>query len=257
MSLSAPALHATYFGANGWLLDFAGLKVLLDPWLTGALRFPPGAWLLEGQMASHQPVPAQVDLLLLTQGLNDHTHPESLALLPRSIPVVASSAAAAKVRALGFRHVTALAPGQQCRHEQLLITATAGAPVPQVENGYLLHHPCGSLYIEPHGFLAANLPQQQLDAVITPVLDLGLPLFGAFVRGQRVLPELLERFAPRTVLASSAGGDVRFRGLLTHALWMKGSAAQAAAAMPHHTQLIDPQVGQRYALPTAQSLASA
>jgi len=30
---------------------------------------------------------------------------------------------------------------------------------------------------------------------------LGLPVAGAFVRGQAVLPELLERFQPRTVLA--------------------------------------------------------
>ena len=37
--------------------------------------------------------------------------------------------------------------------KNLLIKATAGAPVPQIENGYILSHPCGSLYIEPHGYL--------------------------------------------------------------------------------------------------------
>ncbi len=241
-------MHATYFGANGWLLEFGALRVLVDPWLTGPLRFPPGAWFFEGQLPMSQPVPADLDLLLLTQGLDDHAHPDTLALLPRSLPVVGSPSAAAKVRQLGFSTVTALAPGEQYRHDGLEITATAGAPVPQVENGYLLQHPEGSLYLEPHGFLPAALPAQPLDAVITPVVDLGLPLAGAFVRGRTVLPQLLERFTPRTVLASTAGGDVRFSGLLTRFLWMKGNGAEAAAAMPEGSRLIDPQVGERYSL---------
>lgn len=241
-------MHATYFGANGWLLEFGALRVLVDPWLTGPLRFPPGPWFFEGQLPASQPVPSDLDLLLLTQGLDDHTHPDTLALLPRSLPVVGSASAAARARQLGFSTVTALAPGEQCRHQNLAITATAGAPVPQVENGYLLQHPEGSLYLEPHGFLPADLPAQSLDAVITPVVDLGLPLVGAFVRGRTVLPQLLERFTPRTVLASTAGGDVRFSGLLTRVLWMKGSGAEAAALLPQGCSLIDPQVGERYNL---------
>ena len=42
-----------------------------------------------------------------------------------------------------------------------------------------------------------------------------------------------------------------FSGLLTRLLWMKGSTAAAAAAMPAGSQLIDPQVGERYALAAA------
>jgi len=134
-------------------------------------------------------VPADLDLLLLTQGLDDHAHPETLQLLPRSLPVVGSLSAAAKVRSLGFEVVTALRPGEHCRHGELQITATAGAPVPQVENGYLLEHPDGSLYLEPHGYLSPDLPARPLDAVITPVVDLGLPVAGAFVSwSNRVAP---------------------------------------------------------------------
>lgn len=241
-------MYATYFGANGWLLEFGALRVLVDPWLTGPLRFPPGAWFFEGQLPQSQPVPGDLDLLLLTQGLDDHAHPDTLQLLPRSLPVVGSATAAAKLRGLGFETVTVLKPGEQSQHAELTITATAGAPVPQVENGYLLRHPAGSLYLEPHGFLPDALPAQPLDAVITPVVDLGLPVAGAFVRGQQVLPQLLERFSPRTVLASTAGGDVRFSGVLTRALWQKGSTAEAAASMPEDTVLIDPTVGRRYSL---------
>jgi hypothetical protein len=52
------------------------------------------------------------------------------------------------------------------------------------------------------------------------------------------------------VLASTAGGDVRFTGLLTKALWQQGSPAEAAAGLPEGCRLIDPEVGERYAIAT-------
>ncbi len=243
-------MHATYYGANGWLLELGGLRVLVDPWLTGPLEFPPGPWFFRGELPSERPAPEGLDLLLLTQGLDDHCHPASLALLPKDLQVVGSPSAAAKARGLGFTEVHALEHGNCHRLGELRITATAGAPVPQVENGYLLEHPSGRLYLEPHGYLAPDLPAQPLDAVITPVVDLGLPLAGAFVRGTQVLPHLLARFQPHTVLASTAGGDVRFSGLLTKALWQQGSPSEAAAGLPEGCRLIDPQVGERYAVTT-------
>ena len=241
-------MHATYFGANGWLLEFAELRVLVDPWLRGPLVFPPGPWFFQGQIGHRFEIPQGLDLLLLTQGLDDHTHPETLKLLPHSLPVLGSAAAAAKARKLGFSSVAALTPGQSWSLGALSITATAGAPVPQVENGYLLSHPEGSLYLEPHGYLPANLPPQPLDAVITPVVDLGLPLAGAFVRGRSVLPDLLERFSPQTVLASTAGGAVEFSGWLNRWLWQQGSVQEATDQMGGSARLIDPVPGERYSL---------
>lgn len=256
------ALHATYYGANGWLLEFAAagqapLRVLLDPWLVGELRFLPGDWFFTGTLPQSWPVPEGIDLLLLTQGLPDHAHPPTLELLPRSIPVVGSAAAARVVQQLGFTAVTALAPGQCCTPERadrqstnLEIQATPGAPVPQVENGYVLRHPGGSLYVEPHGYLApaSAVPPQPLDAVITPVVDLGLPLAGAFVRGRRVLPQLVERFQPASVLASTAGGGVRYSGLLNRLLWQRGEVHAAASTLPERVRLIDPEPGLAYTL---------
>jgi L-ascorbate metabolism protein UlaG (beta-lactamase superfamily) len=246
---------ATYFGANGWLLEFDGLRVLVDPWLRGDLVFPPGPWLFRGSLPRPWPVPADLDLLLLTQGLPDHCHPPSLELLDRHLPVVGSASAARRVRHLGFGDVTALAPGQVHRLGALSIRATAGAPVPQVENGYRLEHPAGSVYLEPHGYLDPDLPPDPLDVVITPVVDLALPLAGAFVRGRQVLPLLLERFRPTAVLASTAGGDVRFAGLLPRALSQQGSTEEAAALAlasaaggERAPRFIDPVPGQSYRL---------
>jgi hypothetical protein len=251
MTAIADPLVATYLGANGWLLEIAGLRLLVDPWFSGPLRFGVGDWLLKGELASPQPVPERLDLLLLSQGLPDHTHPPSLALLPPDLAVVASPAAARRARQLGFQQVTALRPGERHRHGDLELLATAGAAVPQQENGWLLDHPAGSLYLEPHGFPGADLPNRPLTAVITPVLDVGLPLAGAFVRGRSALPELLHRFQPSTVLASTTGGDVRFSGVLASWLQVQGSPEEAAAlvaAQASGCQFIDPQPGRPYAL---------
>lgn len=245
------ALTATYLGANGWLLEFDGLRVVVDPWFTGPLSFGPMDWLLKGELAAPQPVPEGLDLLLLSQGLPDHCHPPSLALLPPELPVVASPTAARRAEQLGFRRVTPLAPGHSHAHGQLTITATAGAAVPQIENGWLLDHPAGSLYLEPHGFPSADLPSRPLSAVITPVIDVGLPLAGAFVRGRSALPQLLERFQPAAVLASTTGGDVRFSGLLAGALQVQGTPIEAAAVVQARVagcRFIDPQPGEPYRL---------
>ena len=241
-------LAATYYGANGWLLEFDDLRVLVDPWLRGSLSFPPGEWLLKGELPCERKIPETLNLLLLTQGLADHAHPATLDLLPRDLPVIGSLAAAGVVERLGFSNVTALKPGETTEHQGLNVRASAGAPVPQVENGYLLEHPAGSLYLEPHGFLDPKLEARKLDAVITPMVDLGLPLFGAFVKGCSVVPQLVERFQPSTVLASTSGGDVRFSGALSGLLQMQGSLDSTAATLPAQTSWINPQTGKRLML---------
>ena len=62
-------LAATYYGANGWLLEFDDLRVLVDPWLRGSLSFPPGEWLLKGELPCERKVPEKLNLLLLTLSL--------------------------------------------------------------------------------------------------------------------------------------------------------------------------------------------
>lgn len=251
MSLDPSALIATYLGANGWLLEFGDLRVLVDPWFTGPLRFGPGGWLLKGELRSPQPVPERLDLLLLSQGLPDHCHIPSLELLPRDLTVVASFTAARQATRLGFTDVIHLAPGERFPEPPLTVIATAGAAVPQVENGWVLRHPAGNVYLEPHGFPATDIPSLPMTAVITPVLNVGLPVAGAFVRGRSALPELLRRLHPTTVLASTTGGDVRFSGLLSSLLRVEGSPEEAAAlvaAQGNGCRFIDPQPGVPYTL---------
>ena len=241
-------LAATDYGGNGWLLEFNNLRVLVDPWLRGSLSFPPGSWLLKGVLPHERPAPGTLDLLLLPPCLVDLSLLDSLNLLPRDLPVIGSASAARVVRSLGFHTITTLKPGETTNHQGLTVRATAGAPVPMVENGYLLEHEAGQLYLEPHGFLDPNLPEQPLDAVITPMVDLGLPALGAFVKGCSVAPELVQRFQPTTMLASTSGGDVRFSGALSGILQMNGSVEQTGRDLPTSTRWLDPTPGERLVL---------
>jgi L-ascorbate metabolism protein UlaG (beta-lactamase superfamily) len=248
--------QATYFGANGWLLEIGGLRVLVDPWLRGDLVFPPGPWLLKGQLPQERPLPEALDLLLLTQGLADHAHPDTLQLLPNTLPVVASPAAARVAQRFGFSAVTSLQPGEHTRVGALSIQATAGAAVPMVENGYLLDWPQGSLYLEPHGVLDPKLPKRPVDTVITPVMDLGLPLLGDFITGAKVLPELIERFQPQRVLASTTGGNVRFSGLIS-GLLQGGEGTREAPEGSETYPVVVPTPGLAIPLTRSASEASA
>ena len=245
----SPASAATYFGSNSWLLEVAGLRVLVDPWLVDALVFPPGPWLLKGELPKPWPIPEPIDLLLLTQGLADHAHPATLALLPKDVPVVGSPAAAKVATGLGFSHVISLQPGETHTHQSLEIQATAGARVPLVENGYLLDWADGSLYLEPHGVLDPALPKRPVTTVISPVIDLGLPLAGNFITGASVLPKLFDHFEPQQVLASTTGGDVRFSGLISRFLSADAGEAQAD---PQNDRITIPVPGHPVVLAQAQ-----
>lgn len=251
MILERSPLSATYLGANGWLLEFGKTRVLVDPWFTGPLSFGPGGLLLKGKLGTPQPVPERLDLLLLSQGLADHCHPPSLALLPKDVTVLASHQAALKARRLGFTRIIQMEPGQRHPEPPITVVAVEGARVPQLENGWMILHPAGNVYLEPHGFPSPDPPPFPATAVITPVVDVGLPAAGAFVRGRSALLELLRRFQPTTVLASTTGGDVRFSGLLSSFLRVKGSPAEAAAlvaAQPTPCRFIDPVPGVTYEL---------
>ena len=118
-----------------------------------------------------------------------------------------------------------------------------------VENGYLLDWANGSLYLEPHGVLDPALAKRPVDTVITPVIDLGLPLAGNFITGASVLPKLIEQFEPQQVLASTTGGDVRFSGLISRFLSTVGGEA---THKPHDERITIPVPGKPVVLSQAQ-----
>ena len=58
------------------------------------------------------------------------------------------------------------------------------------------------------------MKSQEIDAVITPIINLDLPVVGSFVKGADVLPKLINTFNPKYILSSTAGGEAKYTGIL-------------------------------------------
>jgi len=208
------AFKATYLGSNGWIIEFKNSRIVIDPWLLGDLVFPPGAWFFKGTLKDDIPIPKNIDLILLTQGLPDHCHIPSLNKFPKNTKVICSKSAFKVLDELNFKSINIIEPGKHLKFNEINIEATSGAAVPQIENGYILETNDGSFYIEPHGFLDNKLKPRKLDAVITPTKNLELPMLGPFIKGADVVPRLIKLFNPRYILSSTTGGDAQFSGIL-------------------------------------------
>uniref|UniRef100_A0A8R7U4S6 Metallo-beta-lactamase domain-containing protein n=1 Tax=Triticum urartu TaxID=4572 RepID=A0A8R7U4S6_TRIUA len=148
---SPAAVKLTYPEFNGWLWELpGGFRVLVDPILIGNLDFGI-PWLFDAAkktLPKSQPVAgllAGVDLLLITQSLDDHCHLRTLtqlAAIRPGLPVVATPNARPILSALPFTHVTYLEPGQSTAAAAVTVLATAspvlGPPWQRPENGYIV-----------------------------------------------------------------------------------------------------------------------
>ena len=209
------SFEATYLGSNGWLIRFDKTNLLIDPWLTGDLVFPPGEWFFKGSLDNEIVIEENINIILLTQGLPDHCHIPSLIKFKKNIDIICPKSAKDILEKSGFTSLKIIKPSDKIKQHGLEIEATAGAPVPQIENGYIVKDDKGSgFYIEPHGYLDENLKSQEIDAVITPIINLELPLVGSFVKGADVIPKLINTFNPKYILSSTAGGEAKYTGLL-------------------------------------------
>lgn len=246
-------MHLTYFGANSWLVELGLQRILIDPWLVGSLVFGNLPWLFKGERS--QPLaslPDKIDLIILSQGLEDHAHRPTLEQLNRTIPVVASPSAVKVVKQLGYTQVTSLSPGQTFTlANQVEIRALPGATIGlQVENSYLLKHldSATTLYYEPHGFPSVELKKYApVDVVISPVVNLELPLAGAIIKGRTTALQLAQWLEPQVFLPTAAGGDVEYEGVVISLLRTVGSVEELRSQLAQHhlkTQVIDPQPGE-------------
>ena len=209
--------EATYLGSNGWFIKFEKTNLIIDPWLKGDLIFPPGEWFFKGSLEKELSICKDIDIILLTQGLPDHCHIPTLKMFKKDIPIICPKSARGILEKIGFNSIEVLKPTEKTNKFNLIFEATAGAPVPQIENGYIVKDDQdNSFYIEPHGYLDENLSNQNLDAVITPTKNLELPLVGPFVKGADVIPKLINKFNPKYILSSTVGGDAKYSGFLNN-----------------------------------------
>jgi L-ascorbate metabolism protein UlaG (beta-lactamase superfamily) len=247
-------IQLTWLDSNSWSIELANKHILLDPWLVGSLTFGNLPWLFEGTKTVEHPMPQNIDLILLSQGLPDHAHLPTLEVLDRSTPVVASPSAAKIVKDLGYLHVTALAPGESHTFGDINIKAVPGSPVGPgaIENGYIIRDSSMSLYYEPHGYHDPSLAQEgKIDAIITALVNLSLPLLGPVIKGQQSALDVCELLQPKYIIPTAAGGDVKFEGILLSILKAEGSNAEFQTLLKSKslkTESIDPKPWEAFTL---------
>lgn len=257
-------MHLTYLDSNSWLIELGGKRILLDPWLVGPLVFGNAGWFFKGERRTVREIPENIDLILLSQGLEDHAHPETLKKLDRQIPVVGSPNAAKVVRKLGYNQVTELAHGQSVSVGGLEIMAVPGSPIGPMltENGYLLKEieTGHTLYYEPHGYHSPTLKDlAPIDVAIAPQVDLGLPLLGPIIKGTETALKLAQWVQPQVMLPTAAGGDVAFEGLLVSFLRAEGNIEDFRSMLARHNlsaRAIEPTPWKRFEVPLQKRTAS-
>lgn len=250
-------MHLTYLDSNSWLIELGGKRILLDPWLVGPLVFGNAGWFFKGERRIPRQIPENIDLILLSQGLEDHAHPETLKTLDRQIPVVGSPNAAKVVRELGYTQVTELPHGQSFSEDGLDIKAVPGSPIGPMltENGYLLKEIATgyTLYYEPHGYHSETLKDlAPIDVVMTPIIDLGLPLLGPILKGTETALKLAQWVTPQVMLPTAAGGDVAFEGLLVSFLRAEGNLEDFRSMLARQNlsaRVIEPTPWSRFEVP--------
>ncbi|MGB3298683.1 MAG: MBL fold metallo-hydrolase [Phormidesmis sp.] len=229
-------MKLTWFDANSWLIEAGEKRVLIDPWLVGDLVFASVPWLVRGIRPQPVDIPQNIDLILLSQGLADHAHPETLKQLNKSIPVVASPDGAEVAKAIGFQSVTALEHGKTTHIEGdqdskgLDIEAFMGAVVGPLkrENAYVLSFLLEDvrLYYEPHGYPDAEHLKaiEAVDVAITPMADQTLLSVAPVIRGGIAAPQIAELLRPKVMLPTAEAGRVSYKGLISPTLVTKGGA---------------------------------
>jgi L-ascorbate metabolism protein UlaG (beta-lactamase superfamily) len=253
-------MQLTYLDSNSWLIEIDGKRILLDPWLVGELTFGDQSWLFRGKKNSPQPIPENIDVILLSQGLEDHAHPPTLKILDRNIPVVASPNAAKVVTELGYTDITPLDHGASFHLGNAVeIEAVPGSliGVNLVENGYIIKglKSGKNIYYEPHGNHSDSLKKaESIDVVITPLVSLKLPLIGAVIKGQETALKLCQWLKPQVILSTAAGGDIDFQGLLISILKSEGTLEDFSRLLKQNnlsTKAIDPKSGETIELSLA------
>ena len=250
-------MYLTYLDSNSWLIEIANKRILLDPWLVDDLFFGNMPWLFRGKKLTQRPIPENIDLILLSQGLEDHAHPPTLKKLDRNLPVVASPNATKVVKELGYTQVTTLEHGEKFTlDKQIEIQAVPGSLIGLnlVENGYLIKNleDSKTIYYEPHGNHSANLKETApVDVVITPIISLKLPLVGAIIKGQESAMEVCKWLQPQVILPTATGGDIEFTGVLDFLLTAAGNLAQFQEQLQENklpTKVVEATPGKRLAI---------
>lgn len=172
---------------HSWLVETAGLRLVIDPWLMGpeidgfgwfhTQHLPEEAWSVEDL--------GTIDAVLITQPFSDHCHEETLRALPASIPLIAVPSAFKRLRTIFPSGRTLICIDQPLFSDVPGLTLTA-LPTPfwdPTHGGVWLSSSEGSLLIAPHGYRNRSLLRTLRPAhsrpctVLAPSMRYSLPFF--------------------------------------------------------------------------------
>jgi L-ascorbate metabolism protein UlaG (beta-lactamase superfamily) len=253
----------TFIGLNSWLLNIADVQILIDPWLVDSIVFYGSPWLFE---AKHIEPPCftpttlpSIDLILISQSLDDHCHQPTLAQLSKQIPVVAAPSAVRTIEKLGYDRVISLAPwATYTFDERIEITATPGAKIQtQLENGFLVKsiQTDRTLYYEPHLATDAMTIDRlskigKIDTIIAPIIGQIFPLLGKVIMNPQDALALTMALKPHWYLPT-AMGEIHANGILPQLTRSTGTIDEFIQLLDRsesETQLLIPRSGETVSL---------
>ena len=107
-----------------------------------------------------------------------------------------------------------------------------------------------TVYYEPHGYHDSLLKElAPIDVVITPLIDISLPLIGPIIRGQKTALELAKLVSPQVMLPTAAAGDVVYEGWLVSLLKVSGNLEDFRSMLAKEnlsTRVLNPQPGEGF-----------
>ncbi|MDJ0662649.1 MAG: MBL fold metallo-hydrolase [Crocosphaera sp.] len=222
-------MKLTWLDNNSWLMEISGKRILLDPWLMGSLVFGNLDWLFKGVKSKTYDVGQQIDLILLSQGLDDHAHIPTLKQLDHQIPVVASPNGAKVVQDLGYTQIHSLDHGETYTLDEMVqIKALPGSLIgPQlVENAYIITDLKAQqkLYYEPHGNHCSQLSDEgPVDMILTPVVGVSILHLLPVLQGQQTTLKLCQTLKPKVILPTADAKETEYQGVLASVLRQEGT----------------------------------
>ncbi len=246
-------MKLTWLDNNSWLMEISGKRILLDPWLVGSLVFGNLDWLFKGIKEKTYDINQPIDLILLSQGLDDHAHIPTLKELDHHIPVVASPNGTKVVKELGYTEIHTLDHGDTYTLDETVeIKALPGSLIgPQlVENAYIITDlkQQQKLYYEPHGNHCSQLSEEgNIDIILTPVVGVSILHLLPVLQGQQTTLKLCQTLKPKVILPTADAKETEYQGILASILRQEGTIDKFRQQLQDNnltTQVMTPHPGE-------------
>lgn len=199
---------------NTWLLEWGGIRCLIDPWLTGSEIYA-GAWFNEQWHATTPVSPDDVppfDAIIITQVFSDHCHLQTLSQLPADKPIYGDAATCRKIKQKlpdrDCRIISTAIPGDGSPCGALRCRLwSSGRLIPPAFNTLVLTHGQEAVIFAAHGFYPRRrqlefLRQYQVRLLGASCATIKLPwLFGGAVNpGITNVRNLIEVIRPEVLV---------------------------------------------------------